>query len=428
VNDKLSLQSIMEVSRHYQKATDILCSIMDMSNPLANLLPCTLCEKRSAEQGIDQKQCLELHHHNALQSERFGGSYIYFCSCSLLFWSSPVIIGGIMTHALIAGPVMVLEPAEIVNDLESLGKTFGPGDAARLEAIRRIDISVAHSLSELLRMCAGWASGYREHTMVEARQDLLQQSKLSEYMQELNARMSGQEPEISYYPLIKEQELQEAIRLGDKQTAQELMNELLGIIFFASGNTLDRIRFRVMELVILLSRATVQGGAPEQEIMEISYQCQRELGQQRSTEAIARWLSTILHRYTDLVFDQKRIKHANVILRAVHFMRHNYAGKITLQETAEHVGMSPTYFSRIFNEEMECPFSTYINKIRVEQAKSLLLNTSYTLVEISGLVGFDDQGYFSRVFKTISGTSPGNFRKRAGNFPLDRHEIHTDIE
>jgi YesN/AraC family two-component response regulator len=183
-----------------------------------------------------------------------------------------------------------------------------------------------------------------------------------------------------------------------------------------------------MELVILLSRAAVQGGAPEQEIMEISYQCQRELGQQRNTESIARWLSTILHRYTDLVFDQKRIKHANVILRAVHYIRHNYTGKITLHETAAHVGMSPTYFSRIFNEEMDCPFSTYINRLRVEQAKSLLLNTIYTLVEIAGLVGFDDQGYFSRVFKSITGVSPGSFRKRAGNFPVDRQEIHSHMD
>ena len=127
----------MEVSRHYEKATGILCSIMDLSDPLANLLPCTLCEEKSAAQGISQKQCMELHHHNALQSERFGGSYVYFCNCSLLFWSSPVIIGGIMTHALIAGPVLVLDPVELMSEWESLGKPFGLEKTACLEAIDR---------------------------------------------------------------------------------------------------------------------------------------------------------------------------------------------------------------------------------------------------------------------------------------------------
>ena len=189
--------------------------------------------------------------------------------------------------------------------------------------------------------------------------------------------------------------------MGDRQTAQELMNELLGVIFFVSGNTLERIKFRVMELVILLSRAAVQGGASEQDVMEISYRCQRELGQYRNMEEIARWLSGMLHQYTDLVFEQKHIKHANAIMEAIHFMRHHYTGKITLGDVSAEVGMSPTYFSKVFNEEMGCTFSTYINRLRVEHAKSLLMNTRYTLVEIAGCVGFEDQGYFSEDIQII---------------------------
>ena len=425
MDDSQTLRSIQEIANHYTQATGIPCSILSLATPDLSTFPCSLCHPSPETAAIDHQRCLDRHLHSTLQSERFGGSYTYFCDCSLLFWTSPVIVEGKMGHALIAGPTMVLEPQEVSDELRSKGRSLAKPESDQIEAIPKINIAAAHSLAEVLRMCAGWASGYREHHLVEAQQDLLQQSKLAEYIQELNRRDTSGQVGISYYPLAKEQELQEAIRLGDRQTARELMNELLGMIFLASGNTLERIRFRVMELIILLSRAAVQGGASEQEIMDISYQSQRELNQQRSTEAIARWISNLLHRYTDLVFEQKRIKHAQVILQAIHHLRRHYTGRLTLEETASEVGMSPTYFSRIFNEEMGCSFSTYVNRLRIELAKSLLLTTRYTLVEISGLAGFEDQGYFSRVFKGKVGITPGNYRKRAGNFPLDTHEIHT---
>jgi AraC-like DNA-binding protein/ligand-binding sensor protein len=426
MDDSQTLRSIQEIANHYTQATGIHCSILTLANPdLANF-PCTLCHQITGTLAVDHRRCLDLHLHSALQSERFGGSYTYFCDCSLLFWTSPVIVEGKMGHALIAGPALVLDPQEIAEELRSKSRILTVTESRQIESMPKIDIAAAHSLAEVLRMCAGWASGYREHRMVEAQRNLMQQSKLAEYIQELNQRNTSGQAGISYYPLAKEQELQEAIRLGDRQTARELMNELLGMIFLASGNTLERIRFRVMELIILLSRAAVQGGASEQEIMEISYSSQRELNQQRSTEAIARWISNLLHRYTDLVFEQKRIKHAQVILQAIHHIRRHYTGRLTLEETALSVGMSPTYFSRIFNAEMGCSFSSYVNRLRIELAKSLLLTTRYTLVEIAGLAGFEDQGYFSRVFKGEVGITPGSYRKRAGNFPLDTHEIHTE--
>ncbi|PKL12335.1 MAG: hypothetical protein CVV52_10455 [Spirochaetae bacterium HGW-Spirochaetae-8] len=425
MDDSQTLRSIQEIASHYALATGIPCSILTLATPDLATFPCSICHPSDGTAAIDHQRCLERHLHSALQAERFGGSYTYFCDCSLLFWTSPVIVEGKMGHALIAGPAMVLEPQEITEELRSKGRFPALTESEQIEAIPKIEISVAHSLAEVLRMCAGWASGYREHRMVEAQQNLMQQSKLAEYIQELNQRHTSGKADISYYPLAKEQELQEAIRLGDRETARELMNELLGMIFLASGNTLERIRFRVMELIILLSRAAVLGGASEQEIMDISYHSQRELNQQRTTEAIARWISNLLHRYTDLVFEQKRIKHAQVILQAIHHIRRHYTSQLKLEETASEVGMSPTYFSRIFNTEMGCSFSTYVNRLRIEFAKSLLLTTRYTLVEISGLAGFEDQSYFSRVFKGEVGITPGSYRKRAGNYPLNTHEIHT---
>lgn len=417
-------QGVRDVADHYAKATGIPCMILDVrSNRLADgqCRICSLVRKADWELG---ERCSQTHLQNAMLAERFGGSYIYFCLYSTLYWVSPVIMNGRMEYAIIAGPVMVLDDTDALEDPSIPSETVREQVRLALSELPHLPISRVHNLSEVLRMCASWASGYAEHRMVENRQILQMQSRLSEYIQEVKEGNAGDIDQLRCYPIEKEEKLQEAIRWGDRQTAQQVMNELLGMIFFVSGNTMDRVKFRVMELVSLLSRAAVQGGAPEEEILEISYRCQREIGYYSSLEAMSLWLSKILHQFADLVFASKDAEYGPMIAQAIRYIRKHYQDHITLEETASAVALSPNYFSRIFNAKMHISFSSYVNRLRVEQAQRLLLNTQLSLVEISGIVGFEDQSYFSKVFKSVTSLTPGQYRKHAGQFPTDTQEIH----
>ena len=88
--------------------------------------------------------------------------------------------------------------------------------------------------------------------------------------------------------------------------------------------------------------------------------------------------------------------------------------KISLEEIAESVQFSVSYISRIFKNEMGCSITTFINKVRVDNAKLLLLNQNIPLVEVAYLCGFEDQTYFSKVFKKVTDVSPGRFRDKRG--------------
>ena len=89
--------------------------------------------------------------------------------------------------------------------------------------------------------------------------------------------------------------------------------------------------------------------------------------------------------------------------------------KITLEEVSSHVYLSPSYFSKIFKEEMKYNFNTYLNHIRIEVSKQLLADDKVLLVDVSSLVGYEDQSYFSKVFKKMTGVSPGKFRENRGS-------------
>ena len=119
-------------------------------------------------------------------------------------------------------------------------------------------------------------------------------------------------------------------------------------------------------------------------------------------------------RFTDQVFNLTDVKHVDVIYRAVDHVRKNFDRRLTLEETASNVFLSPAYFSRIFKEETGDNFNLYVNRVRIEAAKKLLLNEKIPLVDISTMVGFEGQSYFSKVFKKMTGVTPGKFRESRG--------------
>jgi YesN/AraC family two-component response regulator len=174
------------------------------------------------------------------------------------------------------------------------------------------------------------------------------------------------------------------------------------------------VKARVLELVVLLSRAALKGGAEVEEIFGLNYHYLQQINQFTTVEQLASWLARIMNRFSDLVFNLTDVKHVDVIFKALDYMRKNYMNKISLQDVAEAANISPSYFSKVFKDEMRCNFNVYLNQYRVEVAKKLLMDISIPLVNVAFLTGFEDQSYFSKVFKKITGMSPGKYRESMG--------------
>ena len=95
------------------------------------------------------------------------------------------------------------------------------------------------------------------------------------------------------------------------------------------------------------------------------------------------------------------------------FVKYNFSNpNISVAFISEQFNVSPNYVSMVFKKETGIPLSEYINSVRIEHAKDLLKNTHMKASEVAEKVGFSSVRTFSRVFNSLEGISPGEYRKQ----------------
>lgn len=95
----------------------------------------------------------------------------------------------------------------------------------------------------------------------------------------------------------------------------------------------------------------------------------------------------------------------------ISYIKDNYREKITIEDMAEIVDLNPIYLGSLFKKEIGLNFSSYLIKVRIDAAKSLLIETNYTIAAIGSEVGYKDTRYFSQLFEKTVGIKPALYRK-----------------
>lgn len=98
------------------------------------------------------------------------------------------------------------------------------------------------------------------------------------------------------------------------------------------------------------------------------------------------------------------------VRRVLMYVSRHYGEALSLQGVAYEIGLHPNYLSALFTRNMHCGFTRYLQRLRVERAKTLLRTTNRKINDIATVVGFTDGKYFAKVFKAITGISPQQYR------------------
>ena len=357
------------------------------------------------------ESCTKLHSNASKLAMSLGETYIFSCHSNLNHLVFPLTNNNVRLGSILAGPFLMDEPESLL--LSDIGEKYSIPTAPLLEMYEEAGslpvfepAKVTYISRLLYYMCSGLVTDSRAQFNLNHNK-LYQQSKINESIQMYKAS-----PQVNsrVYPYEKEKALITKLKTGDTEQAKALLNDLLGYVFFAEGNNFEVVKSRALELSSLLSRAAIEGGATSDSVLKVNNQFLMSLQNITDLDDLCYKLQETIDVFTDCMFNYIPSKGNEITKKAIRYISQNFSRNLTLDEVADHVHLNPAYFSTLFKQSTGSSFKEYLNMVRIEESKRLLSNTDYSIIDISLATGFEDQSYFSKVFKKYTGLTPKQYR------------------
>ena len=212
--------------------------------------------------------------------------------------------------------------------------------------------------------------------------------------------------------LCEEPRLLAAIRNNDRKAAVYVINLVLVHIYSLQNESPDLLKSLLLELVVMMSRAAVEAGVPQEEVLGLRFRHLTALASLSDDEELAWWL----RESVDRVFDLVKIHAANPapppvhISKALDVIKSEACSGLTRDVLAKRVGVSPAHLTVLLREKTGRSFSELCREARIEEACRLLRETDRQIADIADACGFYDQSHFTRAFQAVRKTTPRAYR------------------
>lgn len=133
------------------------------------------------------------------------------------------------------------------------------------------------------------------------------------------------------------------------------------------------------------------------------------------------FLASLIHEYEDstkTLSSMKPSPQQSYIIYAMNYIERNYQNNITIEDLCNRLGITRSYLTKLFKEELHSAPYEYLVNLRIDKASSLLKSTSLPIKQISTMIGYHDPLVFSKIFKQKTGLSPKTYRDTANNLIL----------
>jgi len=203
-------------------------------------------------------------------------------------------------------------------------------------------------------------------------------------------------------------ELPPLLRAGDGKQAREQLLRLLDHVR-EGGWTIRYCRNLLLDLALTIDKTAQQLGLQPSELFggELREQY-REIADIAAYEA---WILAAADAVVAALAERKQQFDHEFSERIVTFVNQNITHQLSLAYVADHVGVSPTYLSKIFKGLTGSNFNEYVTALRLEKAAQLLRERKLSVQEISLRVGYQSTHHFIRLFKEKHGMTPKQYQK-----------------
>ncbi|WP_018932191.1 helix-turn-helix domain-containing protein [Gracilibacillus lacisalsi] len=220
------------------------------------------------------------------------------------------------------------------------------------------------------------------------------------------------ETAVFHYPLEYEFRLLKSLKEGELIEAEEIIHELLDENNEKRSLSVDMREQFIYELKGTFYKALDQYIFRNDNTGEVIRRKLRAITIEQGMDEIEIRLLEVLQLYCAFVAkNRKETNHSIVRTIKDYILQHYSNAELTIYMIAEHLSRPEKYISQIFKEETGEYLYEYLEKVRMEEAMTLLTNSSKTINDIAEMVGYNSAHSFRRAFKRIHNMTPNQFRK-----------------
>ena len=201
------------------------------------------------------------------------------------------------------------------------------------------------------------------------------------------------------------------VRAGDSASIRHLLSSYGLAMHESYDGDMGKVKNAIFELLVNVRNITTEIDSNYQN--DAFSSAFSVLSAADSMEAVLDFALKRCEECATDVMQFSQSKENPIIKKAEEYIEKHMAGDLSLEEVAEAINVSPSYLSRMFKEIKGENYINYLTDMRLRRARELLKNPRTPIKEISADVGFNDQNYFSRIFKNKFGMTPTEFRNVA---------------
>ncbi len=214
-----------------------------------------------------------------------------------------------------------------------------------------------------------------------------------------------------YFPVEKEESLFRAIKSADADKAEDILEEIYGILLFNNKNNQRYVVDAMWQLMPGIIRCLNTMGINYEDIFEVSYadEYQRYCQNQDYTKS----RDFISGRVRDMISYIKKTRDYSgevVAQKIKQYIDENYGNPLSRDELAAYVKLTPAYASSLFKQNIGEGIREYIARVRMEKAAELIMTTNQSLEVIGTKVGYEVSRSFFRAFKSYYGVTPSQYK------------------
>ncbi|WP_244504401.1 helix-turn-helix domain-containing protein [Salibacterium halotolerans] len=216
-----------------------------------------------------------------------------------------------------------------------------------------------------------------------------------------------------YYPYQKEKQFLEYFKQASPESFALLTEvEETVDITLGSENPVRHLKNKLIIITTICTRVLIESGVTASEALTVSNGFLFSIEKTDSLRGLNDLHRKIVDSFYYLVQREKKNQYSPYIQEVRDFVHRNLREPLDVGTVVKHMQLSRGYLSTEFKKECCISLKQYILECKVEEAKRLILYSDKTLSDVSTLLCFNDQTYFTKVFKKFTGLTPLQYQKQ----------------